>query len=83
MKYDPAKRASRPICRAALLVPVLLGLLAACGQKGPLVLPGHGKDTAWPVRPDSPPADVNPPKDTGQSSAPAEGAAVPPRDPQK
>jgi predicted small lipoprotein YifL len=28
-----------------------LGLLDACGQKGPLVLPGHAKDTPWPLPP--------------------------------
>jgi predicted small lipoprotein YifL len=48
------------ICACAAILAV--GLLAACGQKGPLQLPGHGKDTPWPVRtgtpapgPDSPP----------------------------
>jgi predicted small lipoprotein YifL len=25
-------------------------LLAACGQKGPLQMPGYGKDTPWPMR---------------------------------
>jgi len=33
---------------ASLLAALLL--LSACGQKGPLYLPGHGKDTPWPVR---------------------------------
>ena len=29
-------------------------VLAACGQKGPLWVPGHAKDTPWPIRSDNP-----------------------------
>lgn len=52
--------------RCAILIAALL-LLTACGQKGPLYLPGHSKDTPWPVR-------TNPPA-TG--AAAGQGAAVP------
>ncbi|HXY22642.1 MAG TPA: lipoprotein [Burkholderiaceae bacterium] len=46
---------------------VALALLTACGQKGPLFLPGHSKDTPWPVR-------TNPP---APGAAPGPGAAAP------
>lgn len=52
--------------RCAILIVALL-LLTACGQKGPLYLPGHSKDTPWPVR-------TNPPA-TG--AAAGQGGAAP------
>ncbi|HXY22207.1 MAG TPA: lipoprotein [Burkholderiaceae bacterium] len=52
--------------RCATLIVALL-LLTACGQKGPLYLPGHSKDTPWPVR-------TNPPA-TG--AAAGQGAVAP------
>jgi len=58
MKMNHAARTIAAACKtAAILVPALT-FLVACGQKGPLYLPGHSKDTPWPVRPDG--ASTNP-----------------------
>ncbi len=65
---------------AAILVPALI-VLVACGQKGPLYLPGHSKDTPWPVRPDaasanpSAPGNPTPAGGTGGGSTAATGAS--------
>jgi predicted small lipoprotein YifL len=73
-----------------MIAGLLLGpvLLAGCGQKGPLWMPGHSKDTPWPMgRPaTSPTPATTAPKDgtpaAGGAAAPdastAPGTAVPP-----
>ena len=62
-----------PIRLAGVAVPLLLAalLLAACGQKGPLYVEGHGKDTPWPMKPagDSP--------DARKAPSPASAAGAP------
>jgi len=52
-------------------------LLVACGQKGPLYLPGHSKDTPWPV-PTNPPAPSAAPGPAAAAPSTAEGAASAP-----
>lgn len=45
---------AKPRCAGARRVVALTlaaALLAACGQKGPLWVPGHSKDTPWPMKP--------------------------------
>jgi len=56
---------------AALLAAVLL---AGCGQKGPLWVPGHSKNTPWPMKPSA--ADSDSP-----TPAPAPGQSAPPAAP--
>lgn len=56
--------------RLALLTALLL---AGCGQKGPLWVPGHAKNTPWPMTPAG--AGTSAPASTGPS-APA-GTAAP------
>lgn len=46
-----------------VLTAALAFALAACGQKGPLYLPGHPKGASWPYPP-KPPA--QPPERKGQ-----------------
>lgn len=41
-------------CAIAILVGAAGGLLAACGQKGPLFVPGVPKEASWPYPPSSP-----------------------------
>ncbi len=50
------------------LAAVVVVALAACGQKGPLYLPGHSKDTPWPVPPPLP-ATLRAPADPASGSA--------------
>lgn len=45
---------------AVLSVLSAVVLLGACGQKGPLVLPGYPKDAQWPYPPRSQPAKSEP-----------------------
>lgn len=71
MEFGPAARTApgrwrRPACVLPGLLAVTL-LLGACGQKGPLYLPGHSKDTPWPLRQDSP-------KPAAGANAPAGGS---------
>ncbi len=40
--------------RTIVLAAALAWSLAACGQKGPLYLPGYPKGTAWPYPPKPP-----------------------------
>ena len=47
-------------------------LLAACGQKGPLVIPGVPKDTPWPVTPAPAPAPAPVSTPAPAPAAPAE-----------
>jgi len=77
----PRKAIILPV-RAA--VPLLLAmlLLGACGQKGPLYIEGHSKDTPWPMKPagDGPEARKAPAPGsaTGSpASAPPPAAAAP------
>jgi|GEM_PF-2423024 predicted small lipoprotein YifL len=58
MKMNHAARTIAAACKAAAILVPALTFLVACGQKGPLYLPGHSKDTPWPVRPDG--ASANP-----------------------
>ena len=73
MSICPARRA-----RAISILGLGAALaLAACGQKGPLYLPGHSKDTPWPLRSEAPAAGgAAPPAAPG--SAPAPKADTPP-----
>lgn len=75
--------------RAALargLLPLALALLVltGCGQKGPLQLPGYGKDTPWPVRPKDPAAETaqggtgTGPGNTNAQTSPGAAAGVAP-----
>lgn len=61
-------RARRALAMAGLC---LGAALAGCGQKGPLYLPGHSKDTPWPLPPSPAPPQ---PATSGGAAAPAEGA---------
>jgi predicted small lipoprotein YifL len=60
---------------AALIAMIVVCAAAACGQKGPLYLPGRSKDAPWPAPPSSP-AQSDP-----QSEFPASHPA-PPTQPQ-
>jgi predicted small lipoprotein YifL len=70
----------------AIILPALLAAITACGQKGPLVLPGHSKDTPWPVRANPPASDAGGAKSTppdapaGSDSGSGTDTANPPRD---
>ncbi len=52
-------------------------LLGACGQKGPLWVPGHGKDTPWPIAPPPAPAPAGKAPASGTGSSTAAPAAAP------
>jgi len=60
-----------PPGRGAGLMAVLMGalLLAGCGQKGPLWVPGHAKNTPWPMKP-APDDDNTPPPKPVPPAAP-------------
>ncbi len=61
MRKRRARRALVNVCLGLCLGGMLA--LAGCGQKGPLFLPGHSKDTPWPLPPSAaapPPADGAP-----------------------
>jgi predicted small lipoprotein YifL len=68
-----ARSCYRPIS-TTLAATLVLGcaLLAACGQKGPLWVPGHPKDTPWPImapaKAGNPPVPANPGTGTGSGS---------------
>jgi predicted small lipoprotein YifL len=49
----------------AIVLSCALALLAGCGQKGPLVLPGYPKEATWPY-----PARPGPTKPGEQRKAP-------------
>ncbi len=73
MRNLPAAR-SAPIARTAAWL--VLAALAACGQKGPLYLPGHSKDTPWPTRTsEARPQPAPTPPDDKTAAAPATGTA--------
>jgi len=60
----------------AVLALLATGLLGACGQKGPLWVPGHAKNTPWPMKPaGSPDAPAGP----AATPAPAPAAAPDPK----
>jgi predicted small lipoprotein YifL len=50
-------------------------LLGACGQKGPLWVPGHSKNTPWPMKPAASGADPGAPAPAPPPAAPATPAA--------
>ena len=64
----------------ALVLALGAGLLAGCGQKGPLWISGHGKDTPWPMKPagSDPPSPASP--GDGASGAAPGAAAKNPQD---
>jgi len=66
-----ARRAPGPL----FLIPLLILGLGACGQKGPLQIPGQSKDTPWPVRLPPGPAPAAPPADP-QAVPSSNGAAA-------
>jgi predicted small lipoprotein YifL len=74
-----AARAAKRNWRIAAVAALASALLAACGQKGPLFLPGHSKDTPWPLREEKPPASatVNAPAAGNASAAGNAPAAAP------
>ncbi len=74
-----AARAATRNWRIAAVAALAAALLAACGQKGPLFLPGHSKDTPWPLREEKPPANatVNAPAPVSAPAAVAAPAAAP------
>jgi len=54
MKKDSAAATVTAALQRTAIFPLALLLLVACGQKGPLQLPGQSKDTPWPFRPSAP-----------------------------
>lgn len=51
------KRVIKPVTRPIVLTALVgAALLAGCGQKGPLVLPGYPKEAVWPYPPRPAPA---------------------------
>jgi len=59
---------------------LIIALLGACGQKGPLQIPGMGRDAPWPTRvPDaSAPAAATPqPAAPPAGGNPAQGSTAP------
>ncbi|HYB51968.1 MAG TPA: lipoprotein [Burkholderiaceae bacterium] len=54
MKFRSTANVFSAAVRQSAALALALLLLAACGQKGPLVLPGHSKDTPWPLPPNPP-----------------------------
>ena len=61
--------------RRALFACVLACALPACGQKGPLYVPGYPRDAIWPLPPKPPTpaqAPVPPPASVPATSDPAE-----------
>jgi predicted small lipoprotein YifL len=77
-----ARSCYRPIS-TTLAATLVLGcaLLAACGQKGPLWVPGHPKDTPWPImapaKAGNPPVPADPGTGTGSGSGSGNGDAPP------
>ena len=71
---DPAAAARRRA--GALAALVAAALLVGCGQKGPLWVPGHAKNTPWPMKPAGDdtatpaPADASKPAGDGKPAAP-------------
>ncbi len=67
-----ARRGNRAVRIAALLA---AALVAGCGQKGPLWVPGHAKNTPWPMSPagtdTAAPAATAPAKPAGDAKSPA------------
>jgi len=55
--------------RGSLSLVLALLVLTGCGQKGPLQLPGYGKDTPWPVPPKARPADSDAAKGAASAGA--------------
>ncbi len=74
MNLTYATRAAAAAARTRWAL-VALMLLAACGQKGPLMVPGHSKDTPWPMRTGSAANAPTPEaKSTGEAGKPPAGA---------
>jgi len=70
VSYTRARRAHKGIAMRILLSPLLLSLLAACGQTGPLYLPDEGIDTEVEIRPGpTPPAETTEPEEQAGEEA--------------
>ena len=67
--------AGRPGGRRLVAALLSAALLAGCGQKGPLWVPGHAKNTPWPMKPagadTASPATPDPAKPAGDGKTPA------------
>ena len=85
MKLRPAPAPCAVRGASPLAVLLAATLLAGCGQKGPLWVPGYPKNTPWPMKPagndDKAPAPAPAPTPPATTDGPGSAKGTPPASP--